>query len=294
MRPSRNQVRFAIVSRWPLTSRNALIRLLAPLTFAALLFGCTPNYTLIAPSLTACDPSAAPAGSLRVASYNLKSGLETSLDQVAAAIEQLSPDIIALQEVDRFVDRSGRVDQAKVLADRLGYQEIYAAAIDRGGGSYGIALLSRLPVASVERVNLRAAGSYEPRVAIDAQVCVGPQVLRVVATHADVLAATANLAALAEKLAPGVGQGVILLGDLNEKPTGSGPKRLRGAGFLDVIGAKAEGVSFWPNQTRIDYLFVDSPLSDHAVAAGIEQNKASDHYPVYVDFDLKNGWTPTL
>ena len=267
--------------------------LIAAGLLAGALFGCTPNYTLVEPSLTACDPTAPRAGVLRVASYNLKSGLETSLDQVASAIEQLSPDIIGLQEVDRFVDRTGKVDQAKVLADRLGYQEIYAAAIDRGGGSYGIALLTRLPVASVNRVNLTALGSYEPRVAIDAQVCVGPQSLRVVATHADVLAASANVAALAARFAPSVGQGLIILGDLNEKPSGTGPKKLRSAGLQDLIGAKAEGVTFWPNSSRIDYLFVDGPLSEHAVSAGIEQNKASDHYPVYVDFDLKDGWTPT-
>ncbi|MHB8872055.1 MAG: endonuclease/exonuclease/phosphatase family protein [Myxococcaceae bacterium] len=239
-----------------------------------------------------CDPAAVAPARLRVASYNLKSGMHTSLDEVAQVIAELSPDVIALQEVDRFVQRSGGVDQAQVIAEKLGYQEIYAAAMDRGTGSYGIALLTKLPVESVARVDLQATGTYEPRVAIDARMCVGPQTLRVVTTHADVLAAAANVLTVAARIAPAVGRGMIFMGDFNEGPGGVGPRKLRGQGMLDLIGQRAEGITFWPNKSRLDYLFVDSPLSERVLDVAITQNKASDHYPVYVDLDTSVGWRP--
>ncbi len=288
--------RYAVASFTQQPSRYPLNRLLSCLAWAgfvavAPLAACTPNYTFVTPAFSSCPAGAVGPSRLRVASYNLKSGLETNLDQVADAIGEISPDVIGLQEVDHFVHRTGNVDQAKVLADRFGYQEIFAGAIDRGGGAYGIALLTRLPIESASRIDLQATGTYEPRVAIDARVCVGPQALRVVTTHADVIAATANVATLASRIAGGVGRGLIFMGDLNEGPTGGGPKSMVRTGMVDVIGLKAEGITFWPNKSRIDYLFVDPPLREHVVSAAIDQNKASDHYPVYADFDFSSGWT---
>ena len=50
----------------------------------------------------------------------------------------------------------------------------YAAAVTRPpGGDFGVAILSRLPFVGAERFDLPSAGSFEPRVALAADVCVG-------------------------------------------------------------------------------------------------------------------------
>src|SRR5437867_7202041 len=91
------------------------------------MFGCAhADRRFVAPAPAACEPSG-PAGRIRIASYNIKAALASSLDEIGAAIAEMNPDVIALQEVDRLVARSGRADEARVLAERLGYAYAFAA-----------------------------------------------------------------------------------------------------------------------------------------------------------------------
>lgn len=271
-------------------SVGSRLRWMTLLAVAATAGGCRANATFVGPPSAACDEGAAAPETIRVATYNVRAGLETSLEEVGNTIEAIGADVIALQEVDRGVDRSNQVDQARVLAERLGYNYVYAAAIDRGGGSYGIALLSRLPIASAERVPLRGGMAYEPRVAIDARLCVGARPIRMVATHADFLpwSAVENARDLAERLRGDLGQGLIVAGDLNQTPREEGPRRFSRLGLKDVLGERAEGVSFWPGQTRVDYLFADATLGKRVRAAAIGNVKASDHYPAWMDIEVKD------
>ena len=66
--------------------------------------------------------------------------------------------MLALQELDRFQDRSGRVDQALVAAAAMdardwryatagpGLARVLGSEVGQGGPSHGIALLTRRPV----------------------------------------------------------------------------------------------------------------------------------------------------
>ncbi|MEO6120960.1 MAG: endonuclease/exonuclease/phosphatase family protein, partial [Acidimicrobiales bacterium] len=61
------------------------------------------------------------------------------------------PDVLALQEVDVGVARSGRVDQATEVARAAGMTVAFGAACRRGiRGRYGNALLVRGEVTEVE------------------------------------------------------------------------------------------------------------------------------------------------
>ena len=79
-----------------------------------------------------------PRDSLRVLVYNVKHGLgmdgRIDLDRLAARIRATRPDIVALQEVDRGCGRSGGVDQAAWLGERLGMHAAFGAFMDYDGG----------------------------------------------------------------------------------------------------------------------------------------------------------------
>ena len=47
---------------------------------------------------------------------NSKGGV-IDLDAIAAVINKENPDLVGLQEVDKFTKRCGNIDQAKVLAE---------------------------------------------------------------------------------------------------------------------------------------------------------------------------------
>ncbi len=77
-----------------------------------------------------------PKRQLTVLSYNLHHGVGVDgaldLDRVAAVIRDSGADVVALQEVDRhWSARSEFVDQAAVLADKLGMHHAYGANLDR-------------------------------------------------------------------------------------------------------------------------------------------------------------------
>ncbi len=99
---------------------------------------------------------------IRLATLNIKHGAK-GLDTIAAAIREVSPDIIGLQEVDVFCERSGYLDEVEELARLAGYPYYaFAKAIPLGSGEYGTALLSRFPIESFEVTPLES-GNGEDR-----------------------------------------------------------------------------------------------------------------------------------
>jgi len=109
---------------------------------------------------------------LRVLCYNIHHANPPSrpniidLDTIANVIKKEQPHLVALQEVDVFTERSGKsIHQAEKLAGMTGMKAYFAKAIDYGGGEYGVAILSRLPMEAMQNIPLpTAAGtSGEPR-----------------------------------------------------------------------------------------------------------------------------------
>jgi len=90
---------------------------------------------------------------LRVLCYNIHYGQGTDgkydLERLAAVISRAKPDLVALQEVDVGVLRSGRVHQAQRLGKLAGLQVRYGPTQHYQGGLYGNAVLTRLPILDV-------------------------------------------------------------------------------------------------------------------------------------------------
>src|SRR5512142_1551034 len=90
-----------------------------------------------------------------VLTYNIHHGEGTDgridLERIARVIRLVSPDLAALQEVDRRTTRSGGVDQLAELGRLTGMEPLFGKTIPHQGGDYGNAVLSRMQVA--EHVN---------------------------------------------------------------------------------------------------------------------------------------------
>jgi len=122
-----------------------------------------------APGATPTPTSAAASpDTLRVLAYNIHHGAGNDevldLERIARLIRDLEPDLVALQEVDLGVDRTGGVDQAAVLGDLAGMTPVFGEFMPYQGGDYGMAVLSSWPV--VRSWNHRLPDGAEPRTAV--------------------------------------------------------------------------------------------------------------------------------
>lgn len=96
---------------------------------------------------------------LKVLSYNLRFGELASLEELAEFIKAVNPDVVALQEVDvrtyrdRAPQQNGK-DFITELGFRTGMLSAYGKTIPYKEGYYGVGILSKYPLAFVERVYL--------------------------------------------------------------------------------------------------------------------------------------------
>lgn len=110
------------------------------------------HYLLLLLMFIGFNAFAQKADTLTIMAYNIHHGNPPAkpdvidLDAIANVIAAQKPDLVALQEVDVNTKRSGNVNQAAYLAEKLGMHYYFAKAIDHGGGDYGVAVLSKFPV----------------------------------------------------------------------------------------------------------------------------------------------------
>jgi len=247
---------------------------------------------LLAALLAACSsapPSPAPTGfTVRVASYNIRHGAgadeRVDLERTAEVLRGTRADIVALQEVDERVRRSGGVNQAERLGELLGMHHAFGSFMDYQDGRYGLALLSRRPIASVDVVRLPEGN--EPRVALAASIeQANGTLLTVVVVHFDWVGDDTFRYAQAEVVAhylDGLAGPYIVLGDFNDQP---------GSRTIELFRARAREAAKPPAQRptfpataperEIDFIFA-APAAHWAVdsVAVIPEIVASDHRPV--------------
>lgn len=84
---------------------------------------------------------------LKLMTYNIKNanGMDDvcNFQRVANVINNASPDVVAIQEVDSMTNRSGQKYVLGEIAERTQMHAYFAPAIDFDGGKYGIGLLTR-------------------------------------------------------------------------------------------------------------------------------------------------------
>ena len=300
------------------------------------LFSASLGFAFVALSLmqatSTAQQSGAPGGktrALKVMTYNIKHGQtnaactppppdsakppapDCNLDLQAsiAVIRSHAPDIVGVQEVDRFWARSGMLDEPAVLSAGLELKHhCYAPNLDHGPDAhssdahqYGTVILSRFPILECTNTLLARTGTNEQRGFTVAVIDVGGPPLRFYNTHlhttaADRLLQTAQIATVIDAAPPGM---KVLTGDFNARPGTPelAPIQPRLVDALQSAGKASadnpEGHTSPARLTgspasRIDYIYVSREVSVESVQVPIDAatRLASDHYPVVAQLRL--------
>ncbi|MET0404905.1 MAG: endonuclease/exonuclease/phosphatase family protein [Cystobacter sp.] len=244
----------------------------------------------VAPVVETAVPGA--ETNLRVMTFNIQSGLR-GIDKVAAVIRDASPDIVALQEVDVRSLRAGGLDQAAVLAERTGLPYFaHFRTTSLFGGDYGVALLSRFPLESVQQHPLPVLTGTEPRTVAHALLKVKGQEVSIYVTHLTqrpfkneirVRQSMAIMALMNQDPRP-----KLLMGDLNDTPESS-VLRLFKRELMDVFAQRGEGPAItYPlpviPSLRLDYVLASDRFMPRS--SKVLRVKASDHFPVLAELTL--------
>jgi endonuclease/exonuclease/phosphatase family metal-dependent hydrolase len=257
---------------------------------------------------------------LRLATINIASGRDTDgvtrLPLLGRALAGLDADVIALQEVDLLLPRSGSADQASVLAaacrgDGPAWDVRFGAALHGtpgpGGGSrpaagslpavpsYGVALLTRHPVVRTHELRLTPARGRRPiplppgsgapfwfirdeqRVALAAELSTPTGPLTVVTTHLSFAPVRAGVQLRRLRAwAADLPRPLVLMGDLNLP--GTLPRRLTG-------WTSAARVPTFPAQrprVQLDHVLSDGLIGPLTPARAVPVG-GSDHLGLIFD-----------
>jgi endonuclease/exonuclease/phosphatase family metal-dependent hydrolase len=244
------------------------------------------------------------AKTIRVMTYNIHVGVgmdkKLDLARIAKVINDQKPDLVGLQEVDRGVERTQRIDEIAELAKLTKMDYAFAFNLPYQGGQYGVAILSRFRILATDHRHYRNLREAERRGFIRAEVVARGQKLNFVTTHLDyqyedgrVFETEQLLKALENVTGP-----LIVLGDFNDVPSGGAHKLMLGV-FDDawirhqytlwLDGTERNNGFTYPADKpakRIDYIF--TRRSDRIKTKGIWtiQTPASDHLPVIADLEI--------
>ena len=169
------------------------------------------------------------AGPLTVASYNVHHCIGTDghsdTERVARVVREIGAQVVGLQEVESG-EPGEYVPQLDEIARATGFRAVAGATLQRGRGDFGNAILTSLPVLSVQRFDL-SVPKREPRGLLDVELSMNGTPLRVLTTHFGLRAAERRVQVLSvlghlhlerDRL-------TILLGDFNEWLPGGRPLR---------------------------------------------------------------------
>ena len=195
--------------------------------------------------------------------------IERNLSEVAAELERVDPDVVALQEADGPSIWSGRFDHVRYVASAARFANFVRGEHVRGFGlSYGTALLAQIPLDDALSITFApspptlAKGFVVSTIGWPGRPDV---VLDVVSVHLDFARRSVREAQVDELVAVLARRGrpAIVMGDFNCElaSRGSPLKRLVERGRLTAYQPEAPGLATFPSfGSRLDWVLVSPGL----------------------------------
>jgi len=254
-------------------------------------------------------PAATVPASLRVASFNVHYAHDVPAlaESVRANAVLNRADLLLLQEIESHESEGS--SRTRQVAEVLQMNYVYAPA--RGtenGGTHGLAVLSRFPLADIEVLELpRYDLGYRTRrrIALGVTVDVGGRPLRIYNVHLDtrinVQDRLAQIRPVVEAAERQPLEEVIIGGDFNTNPfrwlfhrlpifrsnqAGAMDEFMRESGFRAPLSESGSTVNRTLLRGRVDAVYARGLTAQET---GVEREvDSSDHFPVWVDL----AWPP--
>jgi endonuclease/exonuclease/phosphatase family metal-dependent hydrolase len=234
---------------------------------------------------------------LKLLTYNVHSGIgkdgRCDLGRIGRILQEERATVAALQEIER----TSGADQVQDLAEFVSAEASFCATRPAGDGSFGLAVLSPLPVIHSEIYDLSFASAREPRACLRTDLQVAPgAVLRVFNCHLGLAMRERRfqrqrMLSDAILLSKELNQPVVLMGDFNDSPISVVHSSLR-KHFRDAYRAagKRWGPTFRAGviPIRLDYIYVSPGIRvlDCTVRNDALARVASDHLPVIATIEI--------
>ena len=230
--------------------------------------------------------------------YNIHHGAPANsetvnLGNIAAVIRQSNAELIALQEVDVNVPRSGKVNQAEQLAALLDMEYHFSKSIDYQGGEYGVAILSKYPLSNKRRMDLPMPIAGEKRSVVLASVMLpNGKTIEFGSTHFDLN--VPNRTAQAEELnllSQSTAKPLFVGGDYNADPGSSEIAILKKEFSISCAGSCPNSYPVRNPNKAIDFI-ANNKLSQQQYSLISSQamlgQYASDHLPVLAVYQVND------
>lgn len=238
---------------------------------------------------------------LRILCYNIHYGQGTDgvydIERLAAVINKTKPDLVALQEVDVGVKRSGRVHELQRLSELTGLAARFGPTQHYEGGLFGNAVLTNLPILDVIIHPLPYTESTPekvtyPRAAVAVTVKTpNGKPLRFISTHFQHNMEEDRVAEAkaVNKLFTGEDDNIptILAGDINAKVEAE-PVKILLKKWTNAIDAEiTPTVPAVKPTSRIDFIFYRPEAAFKVIETKvIPESLASDHRPVFAVLEI--------
>ena len=212
---------------------------------------------------------------LRLMSYNIHNGIGmdriTDYTRISDVINNVKPDVVAIQEADSVTTRSKGADVMLELGKQTGMHHYFSRAIDFAGGSYGIGLLP-----GTEEARTMLVAEFKDYVVICAHLSL---------TEADRMTSADILGEEAAKW----NKPVFLAGDWNMKPDSKPMEKIK-KHFTPLNNMELLTFPADKPDRCIDYISVDNRHKKSTALKTfevIDERMASDHRPIVADIELK-------
>ena len=233
---------------------------------------------------------------VRILTFNILHGATTQgnfdLDKLAALINEVNPDLVAMQEVDFKTKRAKNYDLATELGWRTKMASLFGIAMPYDGGAYGEGILTKMPILASRNIALPHSQGNEPRAATEVLVQLqSGDTIAFIGTHLDHQSNSPDRINQVNKINEVFTKNnypSILAGDLNATPD-SEPISILKKYWTDSFGDKPEPTYPSDNPNRkIDYIMFYPAASWEVIENKVVCDEiASDHCVVLSVLRLK-------